>query len=144
MNIILRIVFFLTLLAIAPHLLQAQTVVIVNNSVPASSIVPKELLDVYTLNKVHWDDGSRITVFDLKRGQAKEEFYAHIDMSEEDLQRIWLRKQFTGKARPPRSMANEDELIDMVNRTPGAIGYASARKIPKKSNVRIVARVTQR
>jgi len=144
MNIILRIGLFITLLTTASGALHAQTVVIVNRSVPASSIAAKELLDVYTLNKVHWDDGSRITVFDLKRGKSKEDFYAYLDMSEEDLQRIWLRKQFTGKARPPRSMANEDELIDMVNRTPGAIGYVSARKIPKKSNVRIVARVTQR
>ncbi len=144
MNTTLRIGLFLTLLVCASHTMEAQTAVIVNRSVPASSMGLKELLDIYTLNKAHWDDGSRITVFDLKRGKTKEAFYEYIDMSEEDLQRIWLRKQFTGKARPPRSISNEEELIDMVSRTPGAIGYVTERNIPKKSNVRIVARVKQR
>jgi ABC-type phosphate transport system substrate-binding protein len=129
------------LLGISSFSLQAQTVVITNPSVPSSSISAKELLDVYTLNKAHWDDGSRITVFDLKGGKAKEAFYEHLGMSEQELQRIWLRKQFTGKARPPRSVSNEDDVVHMVGRTPGGIGYVSERAAAGNKNVRIVARI---
>ena len=120
----------------------AQTVVIVNNSVPtAMKFSVEELMDIYTLNKTHWEDGSRVTVFDLKNGKTKEAFYEHIGMSEEELQRIWLRKQFTGKARPPRSFSDEEEIVKRVGETSGAIAYVSERALGKRKNVRVVARI---
>ncbi|PLX23922.1 MAG: hypothetical protein C0600_13975 [Ignavibacteria bacterium] len=120
----------------------AQTVVIVNTSVPSStSFDVDELLDVYTLNKAHWEDGSRITVFDLKRGKSKAAFYEYIGMSEEELQRIWLRKQFTGRARPPRSLSSEEEIVERVGRTPGAIGYVQNQSVKNNRNVRVVAKI---
>ncbi|MBN1447802.1 MAG: hypothetical protein JXA28_07710 [Bacteroidetes bacterium] len=142
MTISTRIFSFVALLlGLACNSLQAQTVVITNPSVPTESFSAKELLDVYTLNKAHWENGSRITVFDLKSGKVKETFYDHLGISEQELQRIWLRKQFTGKARPPRSMSNEDDVVRMVESTPGGIGYVSERAVAGKKNVRIVARI---
>ncbi len=121
--------------------LPAQTVVIVNESVSTKSLSVKELLDVYTLNKSHWDDGSRITVFDLKGGKTKESFLSYLGMTEDELKRIWLRKQFTGKARPPRALTDEEEVLEAVARTPGAIGYISERTYKTTRNVRIIAKV---
>jgi ABC-type phosphate transport system substrate-binding protein len=119
----------------------AQTAVIVNESVSTRSLTQKELMDIYTLNRAHWDDGSRISVFDMKSGKAKDSFLAHVGMTEDELKRIWLRKQFTGKARPPRALATEEEVIEHVSRTPGAIGYVSERAIKNPTSVRIIARV---
>ncbi len=119
----------------------AQTVVIVNTSVSARNLGSKELMDIYTLNLSRWDDGSRITVFDLKAGKAKESFHEHIGMSEEELKKIWLRKQFTGKARPPRSVPSEEDVVDLVAGTDGAIGYVSEKSLKSGKNVRIVARL---
>ncbi len=134
-------VILLLLLLCFPRSLQAQTVIIVNESVSAKSLSVKELMDVYTLNKSHWDDGSRISVFDLKAGKVKEAFLSHVGMSEDELKRIWLRKQFTGKARPPKAFTTEQEVMEQVARTPGAIGYVRARFYKNKRNVRIIARV---
>ena len=117
------------------------TVVIVNDQVTSPALTVKDLMDIYTLNKSHWDDGTRIAVFDLKNGRTKESFLAYVGMTENDLKRIWLRKQFTGKARPPRAVASEDEVVDLVGRTPGAIGYVSERSLRNTSTVRIIARV---
>lgn len=119
----------------------AQTAVIVNESVSPRSLTQKELMDIYTLNRTHWDDGSRISVFDMKAGKAKESFLTHLGMTEDELKRIWLRKQFTGKARPPRALATEEEVVDQVGRTPGAIGYVSERSIKNPTSVRIIAKV---
>jgi len=141
MKQLIRISAFAVVLTLCASFAGAQTVVIVNASVPPASFSVKELLDVYTLNKTHWEDGSRVTVFDLKRGKTKEAFYEYIGMSEDDLQRIWLRKQFTGKARPPHSLSDENELVERVGRTPGAIGYVSERVTRGKKNVRIVAKL---
>lgn len=124
-----------------PAALCAQTTIIVNDAVNARSLSAKDILDIYTLNRVHWDDGTRISVFDLKGGKTKESFLAALGMTEEEFKRIWLRKQFTGKARPPRALATEEEVIDLVSRTPGAIGYVSERPAKNLPNVRIIAKV---
>ena len=124
----------------APQL-QAQTIVIVHPSVNVKSLGSKELLDVYTLNQTRWDDGGRIVVFDLKAGKPKEALLDYVGMSEEELKKIWLRKQFTGKARPPRSISSEEEIVDLVAETEGAIGYVNERSLKSGKNVRIVARI---
>ncbi|MDT8323435.1 MAG: hypothetical protein RRA94_04925 [Bacteroidota bacterium] len=139
----LRICALAAFLAFCATSGQAQTVVIVNSSIPSSTFNVKELLDLYTLNKTHWDDGSRVTVFDLKAGKAKQAFYDYIGMTEEDLQRIWLRKQFTGRARPPHAMSSEDELVAQVGKTIGGIGYASEKAVRGKKNVRIIAKLKE-
>ncbi len=141
MNQLFRISALLAFLAVGVFQAQAQTVVIVNASVPSSTFSVEEVMDVYTLNKTHWDNGARVTVFDLKEGQAKRAFYEYIGMTEDDLQRIWLRKQFTGRARPPHSLSNETELVERVGKTPGGIGYASESAVRGKKNVRIIARL---
>lgn len=141
MKSFLRIFVFAAFVAAGTSAGFAQTVVIVNTAVPASSLSVDELMDVFTLNKTHWDDGSRVTVFDLKNGRAKNAFYEHIGMTEDDLQRIWLRKQFTGKARPPRSLSSEGEIVELVGRTAGGIGYVSEKATVGKRNIRIIARI---
>lgn len=132
---------WLACLFLLPLALHAQTVVIANESVSTKSLSVKELMDVYTLNKAHWDDGSRITVYDLKGGKTKEAFLSALGMTDDELKRIWLRKQFTGKARPPRALSEEEEVLEAVARTPGAIGYVSERTYKTTRNVRIIARV---
>jgi ABC-type phosphate transport system substrate-binding protein len=139
--LLLASAFLLSVTMFQPAPVTAQTVVIVNESVSTSILTQKELMDIYTLNRAHWDDGSRISVFDLKSGKPKESFLSHVGMTEDELKRIWLRKQFTGKARPPRALATEEEVVDHVSRTPGAIGYVSERAIKSPSSVRIIAKV---
>lgn len=133
--------FLLPAALLLPVGVSAQTVVIVHESVSASALSQKDLMDIYTLNRAHWDDGSRISVFDLKRGKTKEAFLSYVGMRENELKRIWLRKQFTGKARPPRTLATEEEMLDHIGRTPGAIGYISERAFRSLPGVRIIAKV---
>lgn len=135
------VLLFVTAAMLFPAALHAQTVVIVHDAIGARSLTPKEILDIYTLNRAHWEDGTRISVFDLKSGKTKEAFLASLGMTEDEFKRIWLRKQFTGKARPPRAFATEEEIIDHVGRTPGAIGYVSERAFKNQPSVRIIAKV---
>ena len=139
--LLLACAFVLSAAILLPARVAAQTVVIVNESVSARMLSQKDLMDIYTLNRAHWDDGSRISVLDLKRGKTKESFLTHIGMREDELKRIWLRKQFTGKARPPRALTSEEEVLDHVSRTAGAIGYISERVFKPLPSVRIIAKV---
>jgi ABC-type phosphate transport system substrate-binding protein len=118
----------------------AQIAVIVNKSVSDTSFTYSKLIDVYTLNKTNWDGGERIKVCDFKGdNKLKTKFYAFIKIDYSRMQKIWLRKQFSGKAIPPRTYKTEEEVIEHVAATPGAIGYVSEHKVDSK--VRVIARI---
>ena len=140
----MKISLFIILLAFLfyPATARAQVVVIGHKSVPEKKLSQKELLEIYTLNQSHWDDGSRITVVDLKKNSdTRSAFYRHIDIEEEDLRRIWLKKQFTGKALPPRILDSEDAVVEAVASTPGAVGYVNQSSLKNTKDVKILAKV---
>ena len=138
----LRYIIVLAFLIGMPLVGNAQTAVIVNKTVPQETMSEKDILDIYTLNWPRWDNGTRVTVFDLKReGKTKKAFYRHIEMDEDELRRIWLRKQFSGKAMPPKIVDTEEDVVDRVANTPGAIGYVSLNAARKNKDVKVVARI---
>lgn len=47
----------------------------------------------------------------------------------------WLVRRYVGKGAPPQEFADVDELIGFVTRTPGAVGYALADRLPAGSNI---------
>jgi ABC-type phosphate transport system substrate-binding protein len=127
-----------------PEQLCGQVAVIAHKSVPFSSVELGTLLDVYTLNTKHWSDGSKITVLELKGdSQTKSRFYSHLNTSPVEMQKMWLKKQFAGKSLPPTAVSSEQEVIDKVGNTPGAIGYVSAEKMTKEASkdVKILAMI---
>ncbi len=120
----------------------AQVVVIANKNVTEEKLSKKELLELYTLNQSRWEDGSRVVIFDLKKNDpVKQSFYEFIEIEQDELRKIWLRKQFTGKAVPPRVLDSEDDVLEHVATTPGAIGYVSLATAKKNKDVRIVSRI---
>jgi ABC-type phosphate transport system substrate-binding protein len=42
------------------------------------------------------------------------------------VEQYWLQQVFAGRDTPPPAKATDDEVVDFVKRTPGAIGYVSA------------------
>jgi ABC-type phosphate transport system substrate-binding protein len=120
----------------------AQVVVITNKDVPAESLEPRDILDIYTLNIQRWDDGTRITVFDIKGGsRIKDAFYQYLDMNPETIKRVWIAKQFSGKAMPPQTEASEQAIVDHVASTPGAIAYVSPATIKGRTDIKIIAEI---
>jgi len=121
---------------------EAQIVVIANKSVSEKELSQEEILDIYTLNRSRWDSGQRIRVFDFKSPRKlRKSFYKYLDLSKDELQIIWLRKQFTGKGMPPEVLGSEQDIVAKIARTPGAIGYVSRNLVRKTGDVRILASV---
>jgi ABC-type phosphate transport system substrate-binding protein len=131
--------FILTiLLTFQAKCLYAQVVVITNKSTPATGLDNDKLLDIYTLNTKNWGDGGKITLLEIKGDSpTKSRFYAALGTSFGDMQRLWLKKQFAGKGVPPIALGSEDEIIQKVASTLGAIGYVSVEKASK--DVKILA-----
>ena len=136
MNILLSILLFFSVLIPWDNGLQEEIAVIVHNSVKTETIDPKRLLDIYTLNFQSWNDGKRIQIADFKGdSDLRSKFYSHINLDAQDIKRVWLRKQFSGKSLPPSTVRDEDEMIQLVISKPGTIGYVSKSKVPEGAKI---------
>jgi ABC-type phosphate transport system substrate-binding protein len=122
-----RALWCLALVTLAWTEAGAQIAVVAHKSVAAEQVDLARLMDIYTLNSQQWKDGARIQVVDYKGAMPlKADFYKRLSTTPADMQKVWLRKQFSGKAIPPSTVKSEAELIEKVAATPGAIGYVSA------------------
>lgn len=120
--------------------LQAQVVIITHKSVSSPTQEISALADIFTLNTKNWSDGTKITVVDYKNDTpSRARFYATLGMSAGEMQKVWLRKQFSGKATPPILLSSEDEVLARVAATPGAVAYISADKV--NSTVKVLATI---
>ncbi len=115
--------------------------IIVHKSVKDKVFDKNIISDIYTLNKQFWEDGSKVVVVDRKgEDKLKEEFYKRLNLSVSKLQRIWIRKQFSGKGQAPKTYKTQKEILSIIESTPGAIGYVSSDST--SDNVRIIATIS--
>ena len=139
MNFILNILIVFSLFFVAPEK-EDKISIIVNKDVPDKELDKGQILDIYTLNTNYWSDGSRIALIDYNgMNTTKQKYYDYLGISYSKIQKIWLRKQFSGKAQPPITYRTEKEVVDIVAETSGAIGYVSSKKVSSK--VRVIATI---
>ena len=104
----------------------AQVAVIAHKDVPADSIARVQLLDFYTGEAPSRDSGLAVVVFDLKpKGAIKDAFYDFLGRSSSRMKSIWLKRKLAGEGNPPESFQTEEELLQRVASTPGAVGFVN-------------------
>ena len=133
------IVSLLIILILAVLRVDAQVVVIVHKSVNISTLNAAQIADVFTLSTRVWPGGEKIIVFDQKGESVRKSFFDFIGRSPMDVRKKWLRSQLSGEGKAPETLDSDDEVIQRVASTPGAIGYVSAGKA--KGNVKVIATI---
>lgn len=99
-------------------------VLIVNKSVYVSSMSLAELQNVFLGKTVLWPDGKKIKVCMLKAGDTHDKFLNDVlGMSNVQFDTYWKQVIFTGKGRPPQTVDTEEEMVNYVTATEGAVGY---------------------
>jgi hypothetical protein len=126
----------LALMFLAPQAtLHAQVAVIAHKAVAVGTLDAPTLNNMYSLFKKDIG-GAKLALFDLKTDSpVKEKFYTFIGKPSAEMKKIWMRSQLTGGGNPPANVATEDEMIEKVASTPGAIGYISQDKVSDKVKV---------
>lgn len=111
--------------------------VIVNNSVQEKSITQTKLRQIYNLRTTKWPDGSIIRVYILNKNHPTHEFFSreHLGIFPYQLQQTIDRAAFVGIP-VPIELQTEEEMIEAVARTTGAIGYVHA--LPHKERVHVL------
>lgn len=123
--------------------LNAQVAVIANKSVPIDKVSKSQLLDYYSGDIKYWSDKRPIVVFDLKpKIEVKDIFYEYIAKNTARMKSIWMKKLLMGEGDPPYAVESEEEMLQKVQNTAGAIGFVSANKV--KGNVKIIAIIKEK
>ena len=108
----------------------AQVAVIAHKDVPVDSLTKVEVLDFYTGDVLSWGGGLEVVVYDLQlKGMVKDAFYAFLGRSSSRMKSIWLKRKLAGEGDPPESFQTEEELLQHVASTPGAIGFVHPSKV---------------
>lgn len=113
----------------APVLAQNTPVVIANKSVPVDRIDAGQATQIFLKQVQTWPDGGRIEPVDLKEGSPlRAEFYARVTgRSPGQLRAYWARQTFTGMGFPPREVATSEDVMRLVQATPGGVGYVDRK-----------------
>lgn len=109
-----------------------------NSALPFEELSLRELRAIYTMKQRRWDSGESITVFVLpETTTAHKEFCKKIlGVFPRQLRSVWYRSVYTGTGVAPIEVETEEELIEQVSQTNGAIGYVlEERKYEKTTKI---------
>lgn len=136
-----RLAIILTLLF--PWHAFADVVVIVNAANPVRSLSSEEVAALYLGRSRVFPSGEFALVFDQPRDSAlRQRFFKQVaNMAIGQVNTYWSRLMFSGQEMPPQPLPNEQAVIDIVRRNPGAIGYVSTA--PKDPGLRIVLQIKE-
>jgi ABC-type phosphate transport system substrate-binding protein len=113
--------------------------VIVSPSLTSTKLDRSLLRAVFTMRVREWPDGLPVRVFVLPDDDPlSDQFYRErLGMYSYVLRRAWDRMVFTGTGFAPTIVRTEQEMIERVRSTPGAIGYVGKREL-SESDARLL------
>jgi ABC-type phosphate transport system substrate-binding protein len=110
-------------------------VVIAHPSVP--------VLDISTVYRLYTGRaievaGNPVTVVNAAPGSSLRDRFlnVYLQQNDEKYRAYWTVRRHIGKGVPPREFKSAAEVLEFVQRTPGAIGYVEAGEV--KAGVRVV------
>jgi len=120
---ILAIIILSTVL---PLFAQQNFVIILHKSVEGESLTRTNIESIFLGKKSRWSNGIKIVPVNLKSGEVYNTFIqTMIRKSPNAYTNYWRKMIFTGKGVMPLNCENEIDMLNYVNKTPGAIGYIS-------------------
>ena len=88
-------------------------------------------------------DNQPVTVYNLAPGHAlRNRFLAVcLQFDEERYRAYWTVRRHVGKGAPPREVASVALMLEVVTRTPGAVGYIDAASAAGQSGLNVICRL---
>jgi ABC-type phosphate transport system substrate-binding protein len=119
----------------------AGLVVIVHISSPVHVLSANDLRAVFTRVLRNWPDGTPVTAINFAPGVLERAVFDRVvlGMDPDDVAEFWVDQMIRGDSPPPRQLSSAAAIVDLVSRTPGAIGYIPESKL--RPRVKVVARI---
>ncbi len=119
----------------------ADIAVIVNPHNETGSMTRRQVVDLYMGRDRNFPDGdASLPIDQAATSPVRKQFYRQlVNKSVAEVNAYWARLLFTGRASPPRSLANSIEVLRTVRDNRGAIGYIDAELVD--DSVKVVFRL---
>jgi len=104
---------------------QAQVAVIVNPKSPTASMTADQVASIFLGKSNTLPSGAAAAAVDQPESAAvREQFYTKVTGKQAaQVKAAWSRLVFSGKATPPKEVANSAEVKKLVAANPDAVGY---------------------
>jgi ABC-type phosphate transport system substrate-binding protein len=127
----------LCLLIFSSGIAWADIVIIAHQDVPETTLTEKDLQEIFLGKRVQWKDNTAIHPVTVKEAELHKAFLKqYVNKSVAKWNAHWKRMVFTGNGTPPKQFDTQQELLNYVATTAGAIGYVDT-EMPVK-NVTII------
>ena len=112
---------------------QAFKIIVNQQNASSGSISKKEVSDLFLKKKTKWADGTTVAPVDLNaNSKIREDFSQQIHgKGISAIRNFWQQAAFSGTASAPPEKNSDAEVIEFVQKNPGAIGYVSASTKPE-------------
>lgn len=121
------IALFMALLMLPMISLASNVFIIANESVPTMSLTSEDIKEIFLGRRISWENGEKVVFVVQDRTEASDTFLkTYVRKNAYDYDVFWKKQVFTGKGQIPPSFSSDQELVQFVAQTPGAIGYVSS------------------
>lgn len=109
--------------------------IIGNWDLPVDALSRDEIKSIFLGEKIMWDNGKKITFVILKTKMHEVFLKEFIGNTESQYRNYWRKLVFTGKSRSPRSFESEEDMIEYIANSSGAIGYIPSEAYTDKVKI---------
>ncbi len=110
---------------------------VANRSIDFETISKSTLRSIFSMRMTQWPDGTPIRVFVMgDKTSQHTDFTKHIlGVFPHQLRRAWDRQIYSGMGQAPIKVETEQEMLEQIATTPGAIGYLSEENINEQVRI---------
>lgn len=103
---------------------QSSDLVFFGNEIGAAEMSYDRIVEYYKAKSAYWDNNKAVTIClpGTKSPDAEKICSLIYKKSVRDVQKFWLSIVFQGRAKSPMFFERDEEMIEYVKKTPGAIG----------------------
>ncbi|MGR9045357.1 MAG: substrate-binding domain-containing protein [Gammaproteobacteria bacterium] len=104
---------------------------VINPNSSQTSISRNGLSAIFKMRLRHWKDGSPVTVFVLGDENPLHKLFCKqiLNVFPHQMRRSWNKLVFSGTGQAPIQVNNQEEMIQKISTTPGAVGYLNPQDL---------------
>ncbi|GAA0856184.1 substrate-binding domain-containing protein [Aliiglaciecola litoralis] len=121
-----RVAFLLLFLSMNfAHADGKSVTVLIHNDVKTTELTSAQLRKIFSMRQTLWPDGTPIVVFVLPSQHPAHQALCKdmLKMFPYQVERIWNKLAYSGLGEKPIEVSSEQEMLERLRTTPGAIGY---------------------
>jgi len=99
--------------------------VVAHSAVTVEKLSKSQLRSIYLKRQVIWPNGDKIKVYMLPAKSLTHQQFSqtNLQMFPYQLEQTWQKLTFSGIGTPPVEIATAEQMLQLIQSTPGAIGY---------------------